>query len=178
MQTKILISILLSALIIIGNFEYYTSAFEVKNGVISITFDDGWHSVYDYAFPILANHSMTATYYVISSKVGTPGYMNAAELIALQSARNEIGSHSVSHPVFSSLTTAQIRYECSESKTFLESLGLVVNNFAYPFGDADSRTNSIVSEYYRSARRAYIPPYVMDTSNVGFNLTGYANGKF
>ena len=40
-------------------------------------------------------------------------------------------------------------------------MGLTINNFAYPSGSRNSHTDSIVAQYYRSARSAYIPPNIM-----------------
>jgi peptidoglycan/xylan/chitin deacetylase (PgdA/CDA1 family) len=178
MKTSILIALFIIMFVIPTNIEFSTiGSIDTGHGIISIAFDDGRSSTYDYAFPILAAHDMTATYYVLTSKLGSLGFMGAADLIALQDAGNEIGSHGVAHPVFPSLTSSQIRYECSESKSILESLGLVVKNFAYPYGDGNLQTDAIASEYYRSARRAYVPPYIMETSNIGFSLTGYAGER-
>jgi hypothetical protein len=43
------------------------------------------------------------------------------------------------------------------NRSVLQSYGLIVNNFAYPYGAYNAHTDSIVSQYYRSARDVYCP---------------------
>ena len=99
------------------------------NGTVSIALDDGRQSQYDYALPLLEAKGMHATFYVISGDVGTSGYLTVSELQNLQGNGNEIGSHSVTHPNFLSISDVQIQQECSVSKQVLQSYGLTINNF-------------------------------------------------
>ena len=125
------------------------------SGVVTIAFDDGNQDQFDNAYPLLQQYGMNGTFYVITGFLGTSGYMTVPELQTLQASGNEIGSHSVDHPDFLDLTAAQTNAECSESQQFLQSNGLSGKNFAYPYGDANSTTDSIVLQYYRSARYSY-----------------------
>ena len=62
----------------------------------------------------------------------------------------DIGAHSVTHPVLSSLTLEDQRTEIAGSKTFLEAvLGRAVTTFSYPFGarrDYTADTVTLVRE--------------------------------
>jgi len=141
------------------------------NGAVSIAFDDGLQSQYDYAWPLLKAKGMTATFYVITDDVGTSGFLTVSELQNLQSNGCEIASHSKTHPSFLYISDAQIQQECSVSKQVLESYGLTINNFAYPYGECNDHTDSIVSQYYRSARAAYShPSYIMQLPTTQFRL--------
>ena len=106
-------------------------------------------------------HGFVGTYYIISSFIGTGDYMNMSDLHALQNAGNEIGSHTVDHPDLTYLTDAQINSECSQSKQLLQTNGFPATDFAYPMGDSNSHVDSIVLQYYRSARYAYGSGYLM-----------------
>jgi len=150
-----------------------TSSFP-QNGMVSIAFDDSLQSQYDYALPLLKAKGMHATFYVISDRVGKSGYLTVSELQDLQSNGNEIGSHSKTHPGFTGISDAQIQQECSVSKQVLQSYGLTINNFAYPYGDCNTHTDSIVSQYYRSARSAYDYPYIMQLPTTQFRLLATA----
>jgi peptidoglycan/xylan/chitin deacetylase (PgdA/CDA1 family) len=117
---------------------------------------------------------MNATFYVISGGVNTLSYMTVTELQALQNYGCEIGSHSVTHPDFTALSDAQVQQECQVSKQTLQSWGLSVNNFAYPYGCRNSHTDAIVAQYYRSARSAYAGPFIMQFPISQFMLPGFA----
>ncbi len=153
-----------------------TSAFPEK-GAVSIVFDDGYQSQYDYAWPLLKAKGMTATFYVITDDIGESGYLTIAELQSLQNSGNEIASHSKTHPDFTDISDTQIREECSVSKEVLQSYGFAVSNFAYPYGGWNDHTNSIVSQYYRSARSGYDYPYVMSLPISQFRLLATAGDK-
>jgi peptidoglycan/xylan/chitin deacetylase (PgdA/CDA1 family) len=53
----------------------------------------------------------------------------------------EVGSHSVTHPIFSKLSMSAQREEVQRSKSTLEEiLGRPVTSFAYPFGSKSDYT--------------------------------------
>ena len=154
----------------------YTNAHSsptTSRGVISITFDDGTRSQYTTAFPLMRDRNIVGTFYIPTGNFPTDNPYNkitASELLQMQNAGNEIGSHSVSHLDFTKLNETQIRQEYSESKATLQSYGLTVNNFAYPYGTGDlSYANSIASQYYRSTRIVFYSP--MTIANAPFQLS-------
>jgi peptidoglycan/xylan/chitin deacetylase (PgdA/CDA1 family) len=82
-----------------------------SNGYISIAFDDATQSQFDYAYPLLQERDINATYYAISSYVGSANYMNSSALLTLQNSGSEIGSHSNTHAAFSYLSDNQLQQE-------------------------------------------------------------------
>jgi peptidoglycan/xylan/chitin deacetylase (PgdA/CDA1 family) len=61
--------------------------------------------------------------------------MNAGEVTALADAGMEIGAHTVTHPILSTLSPEQAWSEISQSKVALERLlGRRIETFAYPNG--------------------------------------------
>jgi peptidoglycan/xylan/chitin deacetylase (PgdA/CDA1 family)/PKD repeat protein len=148
-----------------------------ENGTVSIAFDDCVQSQYDYAWPLMKARGVVGTFYVVTDHIRDTydsQWLSVAELQDLHDSGNEIGSHSKTHEDFLYLSEAQIRQECAVSKQVLESYGFAVNNFAYPYGDVNNYVDSIVSQYYRSARSAYAPPYVMQFPISQFRLPGEA----
>jgi peptidoglycan/xylan/chitin deacetylase (PgdA/CDA1 family) len=131
------------------------------SGVVTIVFDDGKSSQFSNAFPLMQEHGFVGTYYIITDNVGTAEYMNISNLQALQNAGNEIASHSVDHPVFTDLTDEEISNDCNQSQQFLQDNGFPATNFAYPYGYSNSHTDSIILQYYRSARHSYGDGYIM-----------------
>ncbi len=65
---------------------------------VAITFDDGYESDYTLALPILEKYDACATFFVVGSMVGTPGYLTEEQLYALaQSDAAQVGNHSFSY---------------------------------------------------------------------------------
>ena len=156
----------------------------IRKGAISITFDDGLQNQYTYAYPVLQAHGMVGTFYVITSFLSdfsnNSNYMNLAELHTIQNSGNEIGSHTVDHKLLTTLTDNQINYECNVSQQTLRSNGFTANNFAYPEGATNTHIDSIISQYYRSARQAYPvygSSYIMIFPITTFSLPEYTVGQ-
>ena len=82
--------------------------------------------------------------------------MTPDEVTTLAREGNEIGAHSVTHPMMTTLTDPQLAAELADSKKVLEAFrgrAGAVRNFAYPYGDYDARV--IAGEEaagYRSGR--------------------------
>ncbi len=169
-----LIMISLIVLVLTGVFLSKNLVASAKTqGYISITFDDGFQNQYDNAYPLLHSRGMNATYFIITNRTNTPNYMTVAVLQTLQNSGSEIGSHSVTHPDCSSISDSQLQNECQLSKQTLQSWGLSVNDFAYPYGSRNSRSDSIVAKYYQSARSAYTAPFIIQVPTSQFLLPGF-----
>lgn len=107
---------------------------------LAVTFDDGDRSVFDAAFPLLAELGLPATLFVATHTIGAPGGLAADELRELAAAGWEIGSHTVSHERLTELGERDLDVELRESRTCLEGLlGQPCRSLAYPFGAADAR---------------------------------------
>jgi len=141
--------------------------------VVSISFDDGKASQFE-AFKLMQERGMQGTFYIISDLIGNSGYLDVAQLREIEGANNEIASHSVNHASFTGLSESAIRDQCVESKQVLESYGFRVTNFAYPYGSNNAFTDSVVEDYFVSARDAYNYPSVMKVDTNQFVLTAFA----
>jgi peptidoglycan/xylan/chitin deacetylase (PgdA/CDA1 family) len=127
---------------------------------LAVTFDDGYLSVFELGFPILASLGVPATLFVPTDKVGTgkpmswPGIdqwlktSHRDELIGasweqigkLDEAGWEIGSHTRTHPHLTVIDDLALADELSESRQELERrLGRRCRSIAYPYGDVNRR---------------------------------------
>jgi peptidoglycan/xylan/chitin deacetylase (PgdA/CDA1 family) len=104
---------------------------------------------------------MKETFYVNPPRINTTSFMTVSELLTLQNYGHEIGSHGNNHLDLPTLTDSQMRQELQGSRQTLWSWGLTANNFAYPDGQRTACTDSIVVQYYRSARSWNVGPYLM-----------------
>ncbi len=136
---------------------------DLSRHIVVFTIDDGYRSVYDYVYPLLRKHKMTATIGLITDYLAGPGgrYGNPATFLSYQQVREmldsagiEIASHTLSHPWLTRLDSADAWREIYRSKEVLESLfGVPVITFVYPYGDMDFRTVRMVRRAgYRLAR--------------------------
>jgi peptidoglycan/xylan/chitin deacetylase (PgdA/CDA1 family) len=113
---------------------------DVKRPVV-ITFDDGYRDFYTHAFPVLTEHGLRATVFVVSDntadeRVCTDGkeYMTWKEVREIHSHGIQIGSHTVTHPELYRLSLLKVEDEIRQSKgTIEDKLGAPVSSFSYPF---------------------------------------------
>lgn len=120
--------------------------------VVSLEFDDGTISQ-KIAADILQKHNLVGTFYVNSSRIGAAGFLDNATLLQMQVAGHEIGGHTVNHVDLGLLTASGRMEEIAGDKRALESMGLRVSNFSYPFGSYNADIMSITkSSGYHSGR--------------------------
>ncbi|MFE2101469.1 polysaccharide deacetylase family protein [Streptomyces sp. NPDC059468] len=133
------------------------------NGVISITFDDTYANVYNYALPKLAQYGYPASLYNIQSLVGGSGRMTTAQLYALQDQFGwEMGSHAyldADHALtYTGMTAAQLDNDLRQMKAWEIVNGLRgMDGTAYPLGQfgltSDNvPTTNVVRKYNGYAR--------------------------
>ncbi len=131
------------------------------NSVV-ITFDDGDHSWYTIALPLLLQYKMKATFFIISDMIGHDSFLNWQEVELMSRYMYEggekpfiFGSHSFSHQFllqrkegFS--TDAEynsfLDYELGVSKSIIEShTGETVTALSLPFGDGEGDVEIITA---------------------------------
>ncbi|MFZ6018430.1 MAG: polysaccharide deacetylase family protein [Chloroflexota bacterium] len=113
---------------------------------IIVTFDDGYRSVYEFAFPILQQYGLQGVVYVITGYVGAPTYMNADQLVELFANGWEIGSHTVSHEDLVKNFT-QADSQMVDSRNYLKKLlGTNFLTIAYPFGKANKKITNLAAK--------------------------------
>lgn len=121
---------------------------------IIVTFDDGWRSQYENAIPILTKYHIPATFYIYTGVIGSPLYMTWDNLQELVNSGMEIGDHTKSHTRLTKIDPSRLDEELVQSKHILErNLHIPVTDFAYPYGDYDSKIIEAVRRAgYISAR--------------------------
>lgn len=106
-----------------------------------LTFDDGGCSAVQTIAPMLEARGWRGHFFVVTSALGTRGFLDVAGVRALHAAGHAIGSHTHSHPNLAQLDDAGAREEWRRSKTILEDvLGSPVTSAAVPGGSYTRRT--------------------------------------
>lgn len=112
-----------------------------NRAVVALTFDDGHESHYTTAYPLLSDRGLRATFFVVTDRVGTDGYVGWDQLREMKAAGMSIQSHTASHPFLSTLTIDQVRAELRDSKARLDDeLGQATSTLALPGGDFPERS--------------------------------------
>lgn len=119
--------------------ELYESLFNDKplpSKPILITFDDGYEDFYTHAVSALAKHSIKATIFVPSDRIGTRNYMTWPQVDEIaQNPAITIASHTRHHVNLNDTVIDQLDNEISQSRLILEQhLGRAIDFFAYPYG--------------------------------------------
>jgi peptidoglycan/xylan/chitin deacetylase (PgdA/CDA1 family) len=130
----------------------------------AITFDDGYQSVYEQAFPILQRYGFSATVFLTvgEKRNGIDSdrlpsmcdrtMLSWGEIREMQRSGIEFGAHTVTHPDLTRLSLKLAESEICDSKAIIEdALNGPVSSFAYPYGRYDNRCREIVSHHFACA---------------------------
>ncbi len=104
-------------------------------GMVTLSFDDGWKSIFTNAVPTLGNLKSTHFIYTGAVAGSYSSYMAPSDLAALAANGHEIAVHGHGHLHLNDLSQAEKEAEILDSKNYLISLGITPSTFAYPFGE-------------------------------------------
>ena len=130
---------------------------------IQITFDDGERSQYLNAAPLLAEHGISATYFVTPGLIGAAAkFLGWDELRALQNAGHSIQSHGWSHKFLTFCSDAELAHELLASRQLLgDKLGNLVEEISVPGGRWNRRVINACAD--AGFRRVYVSdPWVVE----------------
>lgn len=123
--------------------------------ICALTFDDGYASVYENAFPLMEKYQHKATLFLTVGANGHLMEMSGRQMLNWEQIRElhqmgyEIGAHTLTHPDLRGLSDDQRVKEIVEPKQIIEDkLGERVTTFAYPFGYYDKQSADLVAEHY------------------------------
>lgn len=124
-----------------------------KEPLISVTFDDGWETIYSKGAPIFEKHGVRTTQYILSGTFNFYNYMSKDQVLSLKKAGHDIESHTVNHMDLTTLNYNDLNYELRQSKEDLgKLLGREVKDFASPLNRYNDKVIGAVEELYRSHR--------------------------
>ena len=127
-----------------------SAAGRLPRGVVALTFDDGFASLYDHAWPVLARHSLPATVFLVAQTLTEAGQevdwiatpppyesetLTVDQVLEMQQDGVTFESHSSRHVDLPRLTYAECLADLRDSRELLESvLNRPVRLLAYPRG--------------------------------------------
>lgn len=131
---------------------------------VAITFDDGLESFGRIAAPLLRDHGLPSTLFVVTDAAGatnvwrggadagipTFGVLGWEELGRLAEHGVTIGAHTCNHPNLALVDPAVGEDEIVESRSRLvRELGIDVTTFAYPYGAVNDAARDVVAREFR-----------------------------
>lgn len=125
------------------------------DGLVGLTFDDGYADFISHVMPALARHGFGATVFPIAGRLGgqndwdvkgpRKALMTAAQVRAAAEAGIEIGSHGMQHVSLPGLADGELAAEAGQSRAILQQAsGQQVAGFCYPYGHLDDQAVAAV----------------------------------
>ncbi len=121
---------------------------KVPRKPIAMTFDDGYADNYTDAYRILKQHSMKATFFIITDKMDDDSwYMNSDMLKEMSNYGMGIENHTSRHIEFTNISRADKALIIEEGiKTIKEKVGVESKFVCYPVGKYDEETIEVEKE--------------------------------
>lgn len=138
---------------------------QVQQRSVTLTFDDGYLSVFQHALPVMEALGFSGTVFVPTNFVGLSGQeaqklnedidrdmMDWRKLETLKEAGFEIAAHAKTHPDLTRLSPGQLEEEIAGGKRCLEErLQSAVPSFAYPYGYYDKKVREVAARHFNHA---------------------------
>lgn len=113
-----------------------------------LTFDDGYASDVDIALPALAERGLSARFFPLAGRLGSPGHVDTGGVRALAEAGMTIGSHGMRHRSWRGLDARAEHEELGLARWLIaDAAGTPVSSVACPFGGYDRRLLAALRGY-------------------------------
>lgn len=107
---------------------------------VDLTFDDGYASDVEIVLPALSERGLSARFFPLAGRLGSPGYVDAVGVRQLVNAGMTVGSHGMRHRSWRGLDAVSDREELIIARSLIaEAAGQPVTSVACPFGSYDRR---------------------------------------
>ena len=117
-----------------------------RNTVV-IQFDDGYADNYENAFPVLKLYEYPAIVFLISSKIGTEGFLNWEQIKEMEAHDFKVGAHTQYHSYLPDISLDAAKDEIEGSKRVIEAhVNHPIDYFVYPSGGYTDEVEGLVKQ--------------------------------
>src|SRR5690606_19508559 len=134
--------------------------------LITVTFDDGWESIYSAGLPVLEKYCIKSTQYILGGHFEDYLYLSEDQVRSFQAAGHEVASHTMTHPNLTFLPDDKLTWELGESYKILSGKFGPVKDFATPLGAHNPRVVEQIKKYYRSHRNTASDPLEIEDVDI------------
>jgi peptidoglycan/xylan/chitin deacetylase (PgdA/CDA1 family) len=126
-----------------ATFDFILAGIAARGG--RLTFDDGNDTDLRIALPKLRAAGLTASFYIPTNCIGTPGYVGENDIRALHEAGMEVGSHGAAHLDWVKSSDGEIAADVTQSvERLAEIIHAPVRSVAIPYGSCDRRVLAVL----------------------------------
>jgi peptidoglycan/xylan/chitin deacetylase (PgdA/CDA1 family) len=120
---------------------------ELPKRPVMITFDDGYRDNYEFAFPVLQQYGIVATFFILTGMLSDRIRISPEQIREMAKYRMTFGSHTITHAALADLAPEKVALELNASKLTLEDvLGHEVTALSYPRGSYSATALRIANE--------------------------------
>ena len=124
---------------------YWDRGVRLPHKPVVVSFDDGYHSVYAHALPVLQALRWPGVLNLELRVLGQPGNLSRSNVAKLAAAGWEVDSHTINHPDLRTVDDATLRTELVVSRSRIRRLfNQAAQFFCYPAGKYDDRVVAAV----------------------------------
>lgn len=125
--------------------------------LISITFDDGWESIYTEAAPLMDKYDIASTQYIVPGLYNDEqNYISLDQAHSLHKGGHEIASHTWNHKNLANVHIDEARMQLTKSHDSLKTLADNGNmSFASPESSTNAAVMPIIKNLYSSHRNTH-----------------------
>jgi peptidoglycan/xylan/chitin deacetylase (PgdA/CDA1 family)/type 1 fimbria pilin len=137
-----------------------------RRGAITVTFDDGFRSVYENAWPLFQEFDLPANIAVnaVPIDLAWEGYLTPVMLDELAGAGWSIVSHTLEHDSLPTLSPAELDYDLRTSQQWIVDRGYRGwNVFVAPYHAYGPDERAAVAQYYDASRGMSSSEFVPDS---------------
>jgi peptidoglycan/xylan/chitin deacetylase (PgdA/CDA1 family) len=115
---------------------------------MTLSFDDGNSTDVEIVLPALTQRGLSATFFIVPSWLGNPGFITEADVRRLAQDGMQIGNHGLAHHFWTELTPTQLSHEVSEGRRQLERVTAgEIKTLAIPYGAYDATVLRALGEH-------------------------------
>lgn len=127
--------------------------------MVTFSFDDVPASACEVGAPLLERYGVRGTFFIAAEGCATAGSNGSSrasfdQIKAIWRNGHEIGCHTFSHPAVSQINRTALDVELARNRAALREIdaGIVMRNFAYPYGDLSIRSKRHLERRFDSCR--------------------------